>query len=101
MNVKHFRKIQHFPSYEVSNYGEVKSIRRKVNSSKFHRIIPERILIPQMNKQGVVYVNILREDGKKCSVKVEKLVLETFAGVSSAERIDSDPFNNRLDNFKL
>lgn len=67
--------------YQVSDLGRVKSLERKVLHKNrwglMHKTVPERILKPGYNKAGYESV-ILCIDGVKQSIRVNRLVAETF-----------------------
>ena len=82
--------------YQVSNYGEVKSL-------KFGK---ERILKPGKNSGGYYYVGLFKNDKKK-SIVIHKLVAMAFLNhipdgmTTIVNHIDNNPSNNFLDNLEL
>lgn len=61
--------------YELSNFGQVKSLARVDSRGK---IVPERLLKPVKNKDGYLLVNLYK-DGKKKQCRVHRLVGMAFA----------------------
>lgn len=81
--------------YQVSTRGRVRSVDRWVtypDGSK--RFIKGRILKPELNKKGYLYVYLCR-DGKRCNFRVHRLVAETW--ISNPE---NKPQVNHLDEQK-
>lgn len=78
--------------YEVSNYGNVKSL---FNS--------EKILHPTDNGSGYLTIN-LRKDGKRKSFYIHRLVASAFVGnpnnVNVVNHLDFNKFNNRASNLE-
>ena len=59
--------------YQVSNYGRVKSLERKINN----RIYEERIISQEKSKDGYLRVD-LHKDGNRKHKKVHRLVAQAF-----------------------
>ena len=73
-----FKTIQGYEGlYEVSNYGNVKSLARDVEWRGTIRHYPERILKPSANNCGYLYVNLCM-DGKAKHHQVHRLVASAF-----------------------
>jgi len=91
--------------YQVSNFGRVKSLERKVNA-KGERLISEKILKPYYGGGGYDAVS-LRKNGIKKTSKIHKLVAIAFLGHKPCghnevvDHIDNNRLNNRLDNLQL
>ena len=77
--------------YQISNYGNVKSIKR------------DKILKPQVNGRGYLSVG-LSKNGKHKTFRLNRLVMITFVGYEEGKdqvnHIDGDKTNNRLDNLE-
>ena len=77
--------------YQISNYGNVKSIKR------------DKILKPQVNGRGYLSVG-LSKNGKHKTFRLNRLVMITFVGYvegkDQVNHIDGDKTNNRLDNLE-
>ncbi|MGD0340522.1 MAG: NUMOD4 domain-containing protein [Bacteroidales bacterium] len=88
--------------YEVSNYGEVKSLRR-ICDSRYWRPVKERILKSAKSKGGYCGV-ILSDNKKKKRYLVARLVLIAFIpnpeNKPQANHKDGDKSNNTLPNLE-
>ena len=94
--------IYGYPEYQVSNYGRVKSLERKVKCKNGYRTVRERILKP-ININGYYRVQ-LSSDGKKKYMLVHRLVGQAFLPnpynlpeVNHKNEIKTD---NRLENLE-
>ena len=97
---KRWLQIPGYSNYKVSNFGEVKSLKRKFDSDKFHRISKEFILQASFNRSKTMYVNLVSDEGKRSSVSVSKLVVKMFHGHDGKyKRLDGNYKNNRADNL--
>lgn len=98
-------------TYEVSNFGRVKSIARIVKWGNqwgdFSRALAETILKPfvcNRKNSGHLIVSLNKGNTKKSGL-VHRLVLEAFVGpcpegMEACHFPDRDPTNNRLDNLR-
>lgn len=81
--------------YEVSNFGNMKSLQRRYAS--------ERILRKTKDRKGYEQVN-LRKDGKRQCCKVHRLVAEAFIPnpdkLSQVNHKDENKSNNRVENLE-
>lgn len=90
--------------YEISNLGNIKSLRRfKKNNSKL-QLVEEKLLSKYTNpKNGYVYV-YLCNDGNYKNIRVHKLVAEAFIdnpnNYKSINHIDGNKTNNHVDNLE-
>jgi len=83
----------------VSNFGRVKRLRHRSNGKR-HTILKEKIIELYINRQAVVYVNLIDDSGRSKIFGVQKLVLGTFGSPGTIYyKTTSDPFNNRMDQF--
>ena len=82
--------------YEVSNTGKVKSL-------NYRRTGKEKILKPQDNGKGYLYV-ILYKDGKMKSCRVNRLVAQAFLpnpdNLPEVNHIDQCRTNNNVENLE-
>ena len=87
-----FVKIKGYEGYEVSNTGKIKSL--KTN----------RLLKPQKNNCGYLYI-LLSDQNKKVKINlIHRLVFDSFIGIEDGleiNHLDEDKENNRLDNLEL
>lgn len=94
--------------YEISNFGRVKSVLRKVlhpslvNGAKY-KTIPEKIRKPNIMK-GYHCIGLVK-DGNVKIYRIHRLVIEHFGERQPSEEyqvnhIDGDKSNNRIDNLE-
>ena len=87
-----FVKVKGYEGYEVSNTGKIKSL--KTN----------RLLTPQKNNCGYLYI-LLTDSNKKVKINlIHRLVFDSFIGIDDGleiNHLDEDKENNRLDNLEL
>jgi hypothetical protein len=80
-------------SYQVSNFGRVKSKKRSKHI----------IMKPKLNRDGYLYVN-LTKDKKQKTIAIHKLVTNAFLGEMPdglcRDHIDRDKQNNNLSNLR-
>ena len=86
-----FRPIPGFPLYEISNLGNVYSLKW------------DRLLAPQKHSKGYLKVHLRHNDEKKYKY-IHRLVLEVFKGTFPADKpqarhLDGDPTNNTVWNL--
>ena len=93
--------------YQVSNFGGVKSLKRKVrNSETTFRTVQPRIVKPSNNGKGYLIVDI-GKNSKRYKMTVHKLVAMAFLDHDPKEskliidHIDNDKSNNNLSNLQL
>ena len=89
--------------YQISNYGEVKSLNRVEKSGNGYRLRKERILKQHMSNSRHLSV-VLCKNGKTYPRIVHRLVANAFIpnpeGKPVVDHIDTDPQNNRVDNLR-
>ena len=88
--------------YQVSNYGRVKSLERKVKSKGGFRKVSERILKPMVTSYGYRAVSFYNPNNKK--YKIHRLVVQAFLNnpnnYEQVNHIDGDKTNNHVDNLE-
>lgn len=99
-----FKDIKGFEGlYQVSNYGNVKSLERVIEDNNGYYIKKEKILTPTINSSGY-YHTILRKDGKSIGVYIHRLVAEAFIpnpnNYKQVNHKDEDKTNNKVDNLE-
>ena len=88
-----YRPIPGFPFYEVSNLGNVLSLRS------------DKVLAPKKHNKGYLKVSIFA-NGKQSIKFIDRLVLEVFKGPfpsdkPQARHLDGDPTNNSIWNLEF
>jgi len=104
-----FKDIPNYEGiYQVSNFGNFKSLERKVYSNgKLHYIQKEKILNKYISKRGYYYVNLCKK-GKAKKITIHQLVAISFLnhkldGTTKivVDHIDANKLNNNLNNLQL
>ncbi len=92
-----FRDIPDYEGiYQVSNYGRVKSLARRVDNQQY--TTKERILKPCINTAGYLQV-ILNNNKAKRTARVHQLVAITFLSHTlGTDKVVDHKNNNKLDN---
>lgn len=87
-----WKKIDGFSSYEISNYGEIKTYNWKNKGC-------ERIMKPALDGAGYFRTMLKRDsDGKFCTVKVHRLVAYAFLDLVESKNIVNHINGIRNDN---
>ena len=89
--------------YQVSNFGRVKSIERKVNKWDGIRTINERILKQNLSHNGYYFVS-LSKNGKRRTYRVNRLVAEAFIpnpdNLPQVNHKEENKLNNNVENLE-
>ncbi|WAX12429.1 DNA endonuclease [Enterococcus phage EC55P1] len=89
-----WRPIKGFPFYEVSNLGNVKSL-------KYGKV---RLLKPYLSSSGYLYVDLCGLGEPRKTVSVHRIVAETFIpnneGLPQVNHKDENPLNNYSHNLE-
>lgn len=89
--------------YQVSNYGRVKNLERKIPYRFGLRTIPERILKNCENEYGYLYVRLCKETNSK-KYKIHRLVANAFIENPDNKKCvnhkDGNKKNNCVDNLE-
>ena len=89
--------------YEASNIGRIRSVARIGKRGKGLGIYPSVILKPSLGEWGYEQVS-LRKEGKKRTMRVNRLVAQTFIpnpdNLPQVNHIDGVKTNNRVDNLE-
>lgn len=103
LEIEEWRPIDGWPHYEVSNFGRVRSWKKRGNG--FGKTLEKPIILKQgTSRNGYKTVRPCQNKVPK-TFSVHCLVLEAFVGqrpsaVHQAAHFDGDPSNNRLDNLR-
>ena len=76
MKLEVWKDIDGYPNYQVSTFGNVKSKERYTKQRNGMSLRKERLLIPQKDHKGYLYVRLYNENGWKY-FKVHILVAKT------------------------
>lgn len=92
--LERWERLEEFPDYAISNYGDVCNIRR------------DRLLSQSVNQQGIVSVGLVPPQGRQTMRSVALLVIKTFDDdprrpdhFNSVIHVDAAKDNCRLDNL--
>ena len=102
-----WKSIKNFEGYyEVSNFGRVRSVDRKVNADIKHndKVIKHgKILKPNLKKDGYLTVDLCKDSIKKTQ-RVHRLVAEAFIpkvdGKEIVNHINCNTSDNRVSNLE-
>lgn len=101
-----WKNIKDFPNYRVSNYGDIKSLERKVDNGYCIRTVKEKILKKTLNHRGYYYVTLYNDFGYK-RFPVHKLVAIGFLNhtpcgmIEVVDHINNNPKDNRVENLQI
>ena len=95
-----YKPVPGYPGYEVSNFGNVRSLDRYTTSGAF---IKGRVLKPMPDKKG--YLHVRPSFGNKGKAqKVHRLVAQLFIpnpkGLPSVNHKDGNKQNNKVENLE-
>ena len=90
--------------YQISNYGSVKSLERKVKNTKSsYRIVKEKILSCGKSSNGYYYIILYKNQNKKI-YRIHRLVAEAFIpnpnNYSEVNHKDENKENNNVNNLE-
>lgn len=88
--------------YEVSSFGRVKSLPRKMWNGKVYWMSKERIMHLFNMRGGYLYVTFHNKKGESINYSVHRLVIASFLGDSGLEvnHIDGNKKNNNINNLE-
>jgi hypothetical protein len=96
----------HEGCYQVSNFGNIKSLERKVKHPKGGlKIIKEKLLNKILDNHGYYNVHLSKENIKKIK-RIHVLVAETFLNhvvnrVNVIDHINNNTLDNRVENLQI
>lgn len=90
--------------YQISNYGRVKSLERKVKNTKSsYRIVKEKILSCNKCSNGYYYIILYKNQNKK-TYRIHRLVADAFIpnndNLLEVNHIDENKENNNVNNLE-
>lgn len=89
--------------YQVSNYGNIKSVSREVWNGKIYYKSKERILKPKLRKNGYLLVTLSKNNIQKDWL-IHRLVAISFIpnpnNFTEIDHIDNNKRNNKVENLK-
>lgn len=89
--------------YQVSNFGRVKSVARKIQLKQYAKETTETIMKLDLNKRGYLYVHLCKNSKYK-SYRVHRLVAEAFVEnpehKDQVNHIDRNVLNNKSSNLE-
>lgn len=92
--------------YQVSNYGNVKSLSRKVSNGINYKFSKGKIIKQLINSSHYLYVFLHKNKVRK-KYKIHQLVAMSFlnhipyGNILVVDHIDNSKLNNRLDNLQI
>ena len=98
-----WKDIENYPNYQISNLGRVKSKERYTKQRNGMNLRKEKILTPQKDHKGYLYVRLYNGDKWKY-FKVHYLVAKTFIpnvnNEPTVDHIDRNKQNNEVSNLR-
>lgn len=88
--------------YQVSNFGRVKSLKRKINHPYRSRNVKEKILKSTVDRNGYLHINLYKNGNKKFAT-IHRLVATTFLNEEKymeVNHIDGNKTNNNIKNLE-
>ena len=100
-----WRSVTDFPNYEISSFGRVRVLDRRVDTANGqNRFYKGGLIAPCRNQHGHLKVMLVRVPGKKEPRYIHQLVAQEFIGARpdghEVAHGDGNPQNNRLGNLR-
>jgi hypothetical protein len=92
--------------YQVSNWGNVKAFAKSWVCGEYNgvRKLPERLLIPQLQKKGYWAVNLRGHDGINKLIKIHRIVAKSFIEnpqkKPQVNHINGNKSDNKIENLE-
>jgi hypothetical protein len=104
VNMRLWKDIKGYEGlYQISNFGEIKSLKRKVNFRNFKRTINEKILKPYKDSNNYLKINLSKNKKSKMFL-VHRLVAKAFINnVNNKNQVnhkDNNHSNNNVNNLE-
>lgn len=103
MKLEEWKDIEDYPNYQVSTFGNIKSKERYTKQRNGMSLRKERLLIPQKDHKGYLYVRLYNENGWKyfkVHILVAKTFIPNFFNKPTVDHIDRNKENNNVDNLR-
>ena len=100
-----WRPIRGFEGlYEISSYGNVKALAKRIDAGHCHRDYPEKIMRPADDKDGYLRLSLYDASHKAHTKKVHRLVADAFIGnpegLPQINHKDGNKKNNHVNNLE-
>ena len=103
MKLEEWKDIEDYPNYQVSTFGNIKSKEIYTKQRNGMSLRKERLLIPQKDHKGYLYVRLYNENGWKyfkVHILVAKTFIPNFFNKPTVDHIDRNKENNNVDNLR-
>ena len=103
MNKEQWRAVKGYEGiYEINNFGEIKSLSRKISNGSGFYISKEKILIKAVSTTGYYKIKLCK-NGVHKDHKIHRLVASSFIAnplnKPEVNHIDGNPKNNNVENL--
>src|SRR5215467_11222099 len=90
--------------YEISTFGRIKSLKRKILQGNNSKIISERLMAAKLSPTEKYLKTTLYKDGKSLTIRIHRLMAQIFIpnpeNKAIENHIDGNKLNNRIDNLE-
>jgi hypothetical protein len=99
MTKQKWRPIEGCFGYAIGSHGQVKRLRHLAHGKR-HKMLPEKIVKPIIDRYGMATVRIINDEGRQVQLSVQKLVIKYFLEPGFVYyKLSSIPYNNHVDGF--